>query len=207
MEHVDHLVFAAPDLDATVGDLERRLGVRPAAGGRHPGEGTRNAIVGLGPRCYLEVIGPDPEAPAPARPRWFGIDGLRSARLVTWAVRDPALERQAEIAARAGMPLGPVESASRVRPSGERLAWRFTHPRVLSAGGVVPFFIDWRSGAHPAEGAPGGVRLVRLRAEHPEPEKVGDLLHLLGLDVIVERGDGPRLVATLETPVGSLVLC
>jgi hypothetical protein len=31
--------------------------------------------------CYLEIIATDPEAPAPGRPRWFGLDqpALREA--------------------------------------------------------------------------------------------------------------------------------
>jgi hypothetical protein len=206
MERFDHLVYATPALDATAEELERLLGVRPATGGRHPGEGTRNAILALGPKCYLEVVGPDAEPPVRGGLRWFEIDRLRSPRLVAWAVRDAALQHAADLAARAGFPLGPVGSASRVLPNGQRLTWRFTHPRVLAAGGVVPFFIDWGAGSHPAEGAPGGVRLSHLRAEHPEAERVAELLRLLGLEVAVTRGERPRLVATLETRGGSVEL-
>jgi len=30
-----------------------------------------------------------------------------------------------------------------VRPDGVRLAWTYTDPAALVAGGVVPFLIDW----------------------------------------------------------------
>ncbi len=53
---LDHLVYATPDLDATVAELERRLGVRAAVGGRHPGLGTRNRLVGLGGRSWAGPV-------------------------------------------------------------------------------------------------------------------------------------------------------
>nr|MBA2281652.1 VOC family protein [Acidimicrobiia bacterium] len=79
---VDHLVHGAPTLDGALDDLERRLGVRGAFGGRHDGRGTHNAVIGLGAGAYLELIAPDPEQPAPTQPRPFGLDELDEAGLV-----------------------------------------------------------------------------------------------------------------------------
>jgi hypothetical protein len=205
MKQLDHLVYATKDVDGTVDALEKQLGVRAARGGRHPGLGTRNAILALGPTAYLEVIGPDETQPAPAGPRWFGIDGLIAPRLVAWAVKDAQPEARAQEVLAAGFRLGPVEAGIRERPDGKLLSWRFTHPRVLAADGVVPFFIAWGDGAHPAEGAPTGVRFVALRAEHPEPEAIRALMKRLGLPLEVKRGP-VRLVATLEAPRGQVEL-
>jgi Glyoxalase-like domain len=56
---LDHIMLAAPDLEAAVVDFEQRTGVRPSEGGRHPGQGSRNVLATLGNGCYLEIIGPD----------------------------------------------------------------------------------------------------------------------------------------------------
>lgn len=206
LERVDHLVYAVPDLEAAVDALEATLGVRAAAGGRHPAEGTRNFLLALGPAVYLEIIGPDPSGPAPSRPRWFGIDGLRQPRLVAWAARGKDLGRIVAGAVAAGVRLGPVGSGSRERADGQLLSWRFTDPRVVVEGGVVPFFIDWGQTPHPAGSAPQGVTLEGLRAEHPEPGRVRKTLGALGLDLPVSLGPKASLRATLQTPRGRIEL-
>jgi hypothetical protein len=94
---VDHLVYATPDLQAGIVEIERLMGVRATEGGQHPGAGTRNALVALGEASYLEIIGPDPEQETFVRPRLFGIDGLTSSRLVTWAAKAQDLDRLAVI--------------------------------------------------------------------------------------------------------------
>ena len=70
-----------------VEQLEKLLGVRATPGGQHPGAGTRNALIALGPTTYLEVVGPDPDQPQPDNTRLFGVDGLTAPRLVTWAAK------------------------------------------------------------------------------------------------------------------------
>jgi hypothetical protein len=202
----DHLVYATPDLAASVSDLGSLLGVTAAPGGRHTAWGTRNALLALGPRMYLEIVGPDPESPRPAGPRPFFIDGLAASRLVTWACRGEDLEAMVKTAGLNGVDLGEVQSRSRQRPDGSTLAWRMTDPLTDREGGIVPFFIDWGDSPHPAGGAPQGCTLLRVRVAHPDAKRVSSMLRLLGLDLAAETGPVPALTARLQTPRGEVEL-
>ena len=202
----DHLVYATPDLQRGVDRIESLLGVRAAAGGQHPGRGTRNALVALGPATYLEIIGPDPEQPTPHEPRPFGIDGLREPRLMAWASKASNLEQIASTAQRHTIKLGPVIAGSRRRTDGVLLSWRYTDPRTVVADGIVPFFIDWGKTPHPAATAAPGATLIAMRAEHPDAGRVQDILTHLGVDLRVQPGSSPALVATIKGPRGTVTV-
>jgi hypothetical protein len=206
MARVDHLVYAAPDLNRGVEEIEKLLGVRATPGGQHPGRGTRNALIALGPETYLEIIAPDQEQPPPKTPRPFGIDGLKESRLVAWAAKGDDLQRLRDEAARKGARLGEVMSGSRRRPDGVLLSWRYTDPQTVLADGLVPFFIDWGQSPHPAHTATSGASLVALRAEHPDAQRVQRLLQELGLDLPVQPGAAPALVAIIDSPRGRVEL-
>lgn len=201
---LDHLVYAVPDLSAAVAELEELLGVPLLPGGRHLEWGTRNAILPLSGTTYLEVIGPDPEATRQAEV--FGIGGLSAPRLVTWAARETDLAGLCAKAREAGVELGAPRPGSRVRPDGSTLSWELTDPMQGRSGGVVPFFINWLQGSHPASMAEADAELLGFAAEHPEPEVVAGQLRSLGIMLDVTRAPAPALVATLQTRDGALDL-
>jgi len=199
---LDHLVFAAPDLEEGVRHVETLLGVEMSLGGRHAGFGTRNRLIGFGPHNYMEVVSFDPDQPAPDRPRWFGLDTLETPRLVTWCAAVTDLDDLVARARAVGVDLGEPMSGSRRREDGSRLAWRMTDPWAERAGGVIPFFIDWGNTPHPGTILPASCSFRKIRAEHPDAERVGECCRILGLDVDVAPGNEARLIATLDTPNG-----
>ncbi|MGB9376638.1 MAG: VOC family protein [Mycobacteriales bacterium] len=204
MPALDHLVYATPNLDATVEDLATRLGTRPASGGSHPGLGTRNALLSVGPSSYLEVIGPDPEQPDPDSARPFGIDDLTGAALVTWAAGvDDMAAALAEARANGYDPGEPV-AMRRSRPDGVELSWRLTPPQ-LTNGGIVPFFIDWGGSAHPATDAPA-VRLVDFALLHPRPPDIRYTIFAVGAQVPLRVGGRVGVLAVIEGPAGQVTL-
>ncbi len=182
------------------------MGVRAVPGGRHPGEGTRNAVIHTGPGTYLELIAPDPGQVAPRRPRWLGLDALAAPRLITWAAKCDDMDERVSAARAAGIELGEVRLGHRELSDGQVISWRFTYPDIRLGAGLVPFLIDWGQSRHPSETAPDGVRLVDLWAEHPEPHTVLGLLRHLGLELRVLPGAKPALIAALDTPRGPVEL-
>src|SRR5215210_173965 len=112
LSRIDHLVYAVPDLDRGVAHIEQLLGVRATPGGRHAGRGTHNALLALGPKTYLEIIGPDPAQTDTGKPFWFGVDGLTAPALVTWAAAAGNLEEMAVHAASGRVTLGAIIAGS-----------------------------------------------------------------------------------------------
>ena len=197
---IDHLVYGAPDLSAAVDDLEERLGVRAEAGGKHPGIGTHNALLALGPRTYLEVIAPDPDQPQPANPRPFGIDELTAPRLVGWALGCDDIDAAVATARARGYDPGDPIDMQRTTPSGEVLRWRLTLNAL--GGGPPPFLIAWGDSPHPALSAPHGLILESLDIEHPEPGEIAAALAALGADVAVKPAANAALAAHVRCRTG-----
>ncbi len=202
---IDHLVFRAPSMEQGRAVVESLLGVSPAPGGRHPKWGTQNALASLGPRAYLEVMGPDDSPTDPVRPRPFGIDRESTPRLVTWAARARDLETQVEIARGEGIYLGDVQAGSRKKPDGLLLQWKTTDLRTDRESGVIPFFIDWGDTPHPGGSTPQGCALEELRLFHPDPRRIRRALEKLGIEADVGRGPA-RLQAVIQGPRGRVVL-
>jgi hypothetical protein len=202
---IDHLTVTAPSLEAGAMFVEQALGVPLQPGGQHARMGTHNRLLRLGNSLYLEVIAPDPDAPAPGRPRWFGLDGLAAdakPRLATWVARTDDIA--ASLAA-ASEPLGAAEPMAR----GD-LRWLITVPAdgELCLGGMAPALIEWQVPAHPAASLQDrGCSLVCLQAFTPDPARAEALLASLGLVAALEVhalpvGEPARLVAHIDTPAG-----
>lgn len=215
--HIDHLVYAVPDLAEAVVDIENRFGVAPSPGGAHVGLGTFNALLGLGGRTYLEIIGPDPAQPDPDLPRPFGIDDLTEPRLVSWcASPNRPLADVVQVARAAGYDPGDVLPMTRRRQDGVVLEWSLTSTTLAeSEGGVLPFFIDWGRTAHPSESIPVGGTLVSLDLFHPQPRSIDIVLSaisdeaLLGDEsskITLHFADRAAIAAEILTANGSIVL-
>ena len=204
MIEIDHLLWAAPDLDAGTAAIAALTGVAPAPGGSHPGFGTRNSLLSLG-STYLEVIAPDPSQEL-AGNRGGRIAAQAGPGLLTFAVRTPDLATFAAAAARAGLSVSDRTPMSRTRPDGVRLAWAVQQARSEDYPDLIPFAIDWMGSPHPAGTTPAGCTLLDLSVLHPDPEPLAAIYAALGLAVTVKRAIRPGLLASLASPRGVVLL-
>jgi Glyoxalase-like domain len=201
---LDHFILGCNDLDRGIAFVEHRTGVRAAFGGIHPGRGTRNALLSLGERRYLEIMAPDPaQQVTPQIPR---LRELKEPRIVGWAAHPGDLEKFSAHLREAGISFEGPRAGSRQRPDGKLLHWN-TVTLKEDQGGLLPFFIEWSAESiHPSADAPKGCRLIHFGAVAPNVEDLTKIADLLQLDIPITVGDKTTLQATIAGPTGELVL-
>ncbi len=176
--------------------------MRPMVGGEHPGRGTRNALVSLGPGLYVEILAP--QATAPDSGAAAALRALTDLTPFGWAVFVRDVEAARRRLTGAGVSLSGIAPGSRARPDGSLLEWKtFEIEKPPLAG--APFFIRWGDGTtHPSKDAPGGCRLEGLRIFSSDADALRRVLASVALDVAVEAGSRGAMEVTLRCPKGTV---
>ena len=210
---LDHLVVAARTLAEGTAYVTHRLGVAPGGGGRHPGMGTHNRVLGLGRSLYLEVIAIDPQAPVPEWPRWFALDDpavrqrlAQRPRLAAWVARTDSIAQLADAV---------YDRPATIRPmQRDALRWQFafTADGSLPGDGMLPYLIQWETAEHPAANMPpSGCRLSELTATHTDRGVLETLRFIADAETpLTVHAAGPEnppgLRAWIRTPNGLALL-
>ncbi|RYX97097.1 MAG: VOC family protein [Comamonadaceae bacterium] len=219
---VDHLVIAAANLQEGVDWCESVLGVTPLAGGEHPLMGTHNRLLSIvSPafaQAYLEIIAVQPGAHmsrAAGSRRWFDLDTpeLQAAiagtgpQLVHFVANTGDVRAASRALAGDGLDRGRVVEASRMTPQG-LLSWQIT---IREDGqrlfyGALPTLIQWGD-IRPVTGMPAsGITLEALHVSHPRPDALVTAYEAVGLSGVTVAQGSPNLIATLQTPRGTVQL-
>jgi hypothetical protein len=200
---IDHLVWYNADLAAGRRYFAGHMDCEPLYGGEHPGEGTANAVMALGPETYLEILRRDvKQSDAGLDPE---VKALAAHGLYHWAVGGVDLADLAARAGRAGLKGGGLVPGGRVRPDGTRLSWTCWGLHDHRFGSLIPFFIDWMDSEHPAKGAPKGGRLAGFEIHSPDAADLRRILWALGLEMAIVESAAPRVVAVIESGKGRVV--
>lgn len=216
---VDHLVVMAHTLDEGVAWCESMLGVTPGPGGQHAFMGTHNRLLQIASasfaQAYLEIIGIDPLAPAPARRRWFDMDSpvmrqhiaTHGPQLTHFVTRVSDISVATDAWRALDLDPGEVLPASRMTPQGE-LRWKISirEDGARLFDGSLPTLIEWGQ-THPTDSLPPSqVSLESLEARHPAHRALAAAYAAIDLrDVRTSPGE-PGLTATLRTPKGRVTL-
>ena len=161
---IDHVIYAAADLNAAAARIESELGLTVREGGRHEGHGTQNRIVPLG-GGYLELLGvADPEEAAGSE---FGCGLLaRLAHegdgLLAWAV---AVNDVESFAQRLGTTITTIRRAG--------LSARLTGVPEAMGAPLLPFFISRDAGIPDPglDGDAGGITWIELAGDAARLER------------------------------------
>jgi len=201
---LDHIILGCNDLDLGMDLVEQNTGVRPAIGGVHPGRGTRNALLSLGERRYLEVIAPDPAQQKIVH--FPQIRQMKEPRLIGWAVHPPDIAATAKLLRDNQVAFQGPDDGSRKRPDGRVLNWK-TINLADDRHGILPFFIEWSADSvHPSKDAPKKCALDYFTVMAVDPAELSQVFQRIGIEATVERSDRDRLRAHITGPKGELGL-
>jgi hypothetical protein len=201
---LDHIILGCNDLALGMELVEQNTGVRPAIGGVHPGRGTRNALLSLGERRYLEIIAPDPAQQKIVH--FPQIREMKDPRLIGWAVHPPDIAATAKLLRDNQIAFQGPDDGSRKRPDGRVLNWK-TINLADDRHGILPFFIEWSADSvHPSKDAPKKCHLDYFTVLGADPAELSKVFQQIGVEATVERSDRDRLRAHITGPKGELGL-
>lgn len=200
---IDHIMVGTSDLERAIAEITRITGVKPTFGGVHPGKGTQNALISIGPHTYLELFAPNPDEPSASE----DVAALRSLTKLTplgWAVSSDDMAWLRKRAALGGLPLSAPEAGSRRLPNGDVLHWS-TFGYVTFDDPLAPFFIHWDDiRLHPSRTSPGGCKLQALTLRDPEAAKLRKAVRPLRVAAQVMNAQKRQMVITLRCPKGTV---
>jgi len=201
---LDHIILGCSDLDKGIEFVHDGTGVLPAMGGVHPGRGTRNALLSLGERRYLEIIAPDPAQTEIAH--FPQIRSMTDPRLIGWAAHPPDIAALAKQLRENKVEFTGPSDGSRKRPDGQVLNWK-TINLADDRHGILPFFIEWSADSvHPSKDASAKCTLDYFEILSTDPQELAATLKRIGIDFPVQRSDKTRLQAVISGPKGDLKL-
>ena len=172
---LDHLSFAAgpAGLAAATTELSELLGAQFVDGGAHPRFGTRNMILPLKNRQYLEVV-EVLDHPASDKAPFGQAVRARSEAGGGWLGWVVAVDDIAPVERRIGRHAVP---GNRRRPDGYNLQWQQIGVRGTMADPQLPFVVSWNVPAneHPSQQAEPVAELLALEIAG-DPQRVADWL-------------------------------
>ena len=215
---LDHVSYASePDgLDATADRIAARLGVDAVKGGVHPRFGTRNKIIPLHGRRYIEVV-EVLEHPAAEKQPFGQVVRARSEAgggWMSWCVAVSDLAPFEQRLERSAVP------GHRRFPDGRDLSWKQIGIKGVIADPQVPYLLRWAEGSddlHPSQALDPQADVTALQiagsAERLEEwlgasstEDVDRVLDGVHVEFLAPSGTPGLLSVTFSSPKGDVTI-
>ena len=205
MLRFDHIAIGCASLAQGAAYVAEQTGLTVPLGGEHPLMGTHNLLMSLGTDTFFEVISINPNAPKPAYPRWFGLDGANvqsnfavGAKPHSWVLNSNNLDEDLAIAKSLGIDLGTPRTQTR----GD-LTWRFAvrDDGAIPLDGAAPMIMEWPADmqAHPASRMMDlGTRIKSINLQTKYAAEVNKLLNTLS--------DGKMPIKVVDSPETNLTV-
>ncbi len=196
--NLDHIVLAVPDIEQTIQELSEKLGVLPSIGGKHLTRGTKNALLHLGNKCYLEILAIDHENNTFWGPRWMGVDLITKPTITRWALQTDRIDTKSKCLTQHNPKLGNIVDGERKTPEGETLRWKMTLPQPEPEVDIIPFYLDWSlSDIHPTDRLEKGCSLQKITFYSPHPDKEKRVLEDLSLNVDIHQAEASKILISV----------
>lgn len=210
---MDHVSYACdPDgLTATTERIATALGVKAVRGGIHPRFGTRNMIIPLTARHYVEVVEVLDHPASDKAPFGQAVRARSSAGggWMGWCVEVDDLSPFETRLGRSAVP------GNRKFPDGRELVWQQIGIKGLIADPQVPYLLRWEGdpALHPSQAEAGTVSLASLTiagSAERVTEWLGECVDKPLEDVAVEwvapHGTPGIMSVTFETAQGPVTV-
>ncbi|GAA4350813.1 VOC family protein [Angustibacter luteus] len=210
---VDHVSYAAESggLRETAQRLSDALGVQAVDGGVHPRFGTRNMILPLQDRQFVEVV-EVLDHPASDKAPFGQAVRARSADGGGWLGWVVAVDDLGPAEERLGREAAP---GNRHRPDGVELRWKQIGVKGLIADPQLPFLVQWEidDELHPSQAGPTLVQLSCLQIAG-DPNRVTEWLGLpedykpssVDFEFVAPHGTPGLLSCRFDTPNGPVTI-
>ncbi len=137
MQGIDHIVIAVRDL-AAASDNYARLGFTVTLGGEHTGGATHNALISFADGAYFELIA-FREPDRPQEHKWWATFA-KGEGTVDFALLSESVDFEGDRLTQAGIEIDGPHDGGRLRPDGQRIAWR--NLGLTAASAPLPFLIE-----------------------------------------------------------------
>ncbi|MBI3536105.1 MAG: VOC family protein [Chloroflexi bacterium] len=171
---LDHFAILVHDLSAAI-EIFRALGFDVRAGGAHPAFGSHNALIALADETYFELVAFQDTARAE---QTFWRDAVHRLRVApgfdNFVLLSSDLSTDISQLRARGLAVSDAESGARLRPDGERVAFKVATIGETRSG-LLPFLIQDETpralrveSARAGLGAQARVKQITIAAQNPE---------------------------------------